>query len=218
MNELTEFAVRSVNDQCRTRDGLLSRASHGPLRIDLLIPIPLCQSYCNKKSGLVLGATMPIDSRELRNALGRFATGVAIITTLDREEGPLGLTVNSFSAVSVDPALILWSLRRSAPSFSYFLRNGFFAVNVLSAEQRVLSEVFSRPGDKFSEVNWTRGLGGSPLIDRSLSRFECRHINSFPGGDHVVFVGTVERFVYEEGTPLLFFGGQYHQLARMSAV
>jgi flavin reductase (DIM6/NTAB) family NADH-FMN oxidoreductase RutF len=105
------------------------------------------------------------DQRELRNALGRFATGVAVITTRTFSGEVDGLTVNSFSAVSLDPPLILWSLRRSAHSFDRFFNADRFAVNILSAEQQLLCQHFARPGrKKFDGVAYEFGQCGCPVF------------------------------------------------------
>src|SRR5262245_38768660 len=105
------------------------------------------------------------DSRHLRNAFGRFATGVAIITTRSPDGKPEGVTANSFSAVSLDPPLVLWSLRRNAPSLPGFLGSDYFAVNVLAAEQAGLSKHFATPQhDKFAQISHSEGHGKCPLI------------------------------------------------------
>lgn len=149
------------------------------------------------------------DTREYRNALGRFATGVAIMTTRDAQGQPVGLTANSFSSVSLDPMLILWSLRRDAPSLPVFEKADYFAVNVLRDAQIDLSNRFARPGDKFAGVAWLEGAGGVPVIDGCLARFECRRHRVLDGGDHLIFMGEVECFGYADGAPLLFYAGQY---------
>lgn len=151
-----------------------------------------------------------IDPRRLRDALGRFATGITVVTTMGPDERPMGLTANSFAAVSLDPPLVLWSLSREAPSFPVFERAEHFAVNVLSASHRHLSNVFAKPSpDKFSEVDWREGLGRAPLLADPLACFECSTHATFDGGDHLVFVGRVERFAYRDDKPLVFYAGHY---------
>lgn len=151
-----------------------------------------------------------IDPRHLRNALGRFATGVTIVTTCTPQKKLEGLTANSFSALSLDPPLVLWSLRRGAPSLASFLRAGHFAVNVLAAEQWRLSRRFATPRrDKFAEAEFSTGLGGCPVLAGSLATFECETENIVEGGDHLIFLGRVLRAAYREGEPLLFSGGRY---------
>lgn len=157
-----------------------------------------------------------IDSRRLRNALGRYATGVAIMTTRAPSGKLEGLTANSFAAVSLDPPLILWSLRRQAPSMKGFLDAGAFAVNVLAGEQSHLSDHFARTlPDKFDGITFSTGLAGCPILQNPLAVFECVTENTNKGGDHVIFIGRVQRVSYREGSPLIFSGGSYGTHARL---
>lgn len=156
---------------------------------------------------------MPQDSREFRRALGQFATGIAVITARAQDGSPVGLTVNSFSSVSLDPPLILWSLSLYSPSLAVFQHCSHYAVNVLSAQQQALSVVFSGPReDRFSGLESVDGLGGAPLLEGCLARFECRNEIRYAGGDHLIFVGEVERFSRREGDALIYFGGRYRGL------
>jgi 3-hydroxy-9,10-secoandrosta-1,3,5(10)-triene-9,17-dione monooxygenase reductase component len=151
-----------------------------------------------------------VDQRAFRAALGRFVTGIAVVTTRGPNGKPEGLTANSFGALSLDPPLVLWCLAKSAQSLPAFEICDYFAINVLGAEQRPLSHQFAtRAIDKFAGVEWTEGLGGAPVFAGCLARFECRHDRRFDGGDHVIFVGHVERFAHADGEPLLFNGGRY---------
>jgi flavin reductase (DIM6/NTAB) family NADH-FMN oxidoreductase RutF len=151
-----------------------------------------------------------VDQRHLRHALGRFATGVTVITTRTREGRLEGLTANSFSAVSLDPPLVLWSLRRNAASLSSFLESGYFAVNVLTADQCDLSRRFATPSsDKFAGLSLSTGLGGCPLLHDTLASFECSTEHTVVGGDHIIFIGRVHRATYRDGEPLIFSAGQY---------
>lgn len=157
------------------------------------------------------GATT--DRHALRAALGRFATGVAIMTTLAPDGQPVGLTANSFASVSLDPPLVLWSLSRTTPSFVPFEAASRFAVNVLTAAQIGLAERFARRGiDKFEGVHWRPGLAGLPLIDGAMAQFECALEARHEGGDHVIYVGRVERFRHGDGLPLLFVCGRWETL------
>jgi flavin reductase (DIM6/NTAB) family NADH-FMN oxidoreductase RutF len=152
----------------------------------------------------------PVDPWRLRHALGRFVTGVTVVTTRHPGGRLEGLTANSFSSVSLDPPLVLWSLRREAPSLASFAASRRFAVNVLGAQQCDLSRHFARPSlDKFATVAHESGLGGCPLIRGSLAQFECRLEETVAGGDHVIFIGRVEHARYRDGEPLLFSAGQY---------
>lgn len=155
-------------------------------------------------------AQEPIDARHLRAALGRFATGVTVITTRTASGKLEGLTANSFAAVSLDPPLISWSLRRSALSFAGFLGANHFAVNVLCAEQHALCRHFTTPRlDKFEDIAFTEGVHGAPILVGSLATFECRTETTFEGGDHLIFIGRVIRAAYRDGEPLIFSAGRF---------
>ena len=152
----------------------------------------------------------PFDVKELRQVLGSFVTGVTVITTVDSSGIAHGLTVNSFSSVSLDPPLILWSQSKTAPSHPVFSEAERFVVNILSDEQVAISNRFARGGiDKFSDTPVAAGLGGIPLIQGCSAHLECRRIQSYPGGDHVVFIGEVERIARHPRQPLVFGGGRY---------
>lgn len=154
--------------------------------------------------------TSAVDQRDFRNALGRFATGITVITTVGPDGKPVGLTANSFSAVSLDPPLILWCLGRSATSMPAFQQCSHFAVNVLETGQRALSHRFATPAvDKFTGLNWRAGRGGAPVLPGCLACFECRTVKRYDGGDHVIFLGKVERYCHSNGSPLLFNAGKY---------
>ncbi len=152
----------------------------------------------------------PVDTYGLRRAMGRFVTGVTVVTTLTAHGIPVGLTANSFSSVSLDPPLVLFSLQARAPSLPAFIEAGWFAVNVLGSHQHQCSRQFSTPSpDKFDGIRHTPGLGGCPLLEGSLARFECRLDNRMPAGDHVIVVGRVVRVTHRDGEPLIFAGGRY---------
>ena len=160
--------------------------------------------------------TQLVDARELRNALGRFATGVCVVTTRTAAGQAAGLTVNSFSSVSLDPPLVAWCLGRKAPSLAAFSQAEHFAVHVMAADQHALTMHFSRPAsekftDKFAEVQheFEQGLGEVPVLKHSLARFECRKVSMVEGGDHLIFLGQVERFTYDDRPPLLFHAGRF---------
>ena len=165
-------------------------------------------------SGLALRQPAPedaaLDERHLRNALGRFATGVTVVTTRTADGKLEGLTANSFSAVSLDPPIVLWSPRASAPSLPSFEAAGHFAVNVLSASQHGLCRRFATPSrDKFESVEHAPGLGGCPLLAGALATFECSTDSHVAGGDHVIFFGRVRRAAFADGAPLIFSAGTY---------
>jgi flavin reductase (DIM6/NTAB) family NADH-FMN oxidoreductase RutF len=151
-----------------------------------------------------------VDPRQLRNALGRFATGVTVITTQTPGGKLEGLTANSFSALSLDPPLVLWSIRLSAPSLPGFLAASGFAVNVLASEQRKLAAHFAAAAlDKFADIPFSIGERGSPVLPGSLAVFECRTENTIEGGDHLIFIGRVVGASYCDGEPLVFSSGEF---------
>lgn len=153
---------------------------------------------------------MMTDGRELRRALGRFATGVTVVTTCGPDGRREGLTANSFSSVSLDPPLVLWSLDRLAPSLPAFEAAEHFAVHVLGSHQHGLSARFATPAaDKFAALATEGGLGGCPLLSDCLARFECSVYDRVVAGDHIVFIGLVERMTHRDGEPLVFCAGQY---------
>ncbi len=160
--------------------------------------------------------TAQTDTRALRNALGRFATGVAIVTAIDPDGQPIGLTVNSFSAVSLDPALVLWCLDNGSHSLEAFRRASHHAINILAAEQMDLSNRFATwPVDRFAGLPWQAGLGGAPVFPGCCAVFEVANQSQVAGGDHTVFIGQVERYTDNPApAPLLFHAGQYAKLAR----
>ncbi|MBI4754113.1 MAG: flavin reductase family protein [Betaproteobacteria bacterium] len=159
-------------------------------------------------------AAPPFDARALRDALGGFATGVTVITTCGDDGRPVGLTVSSFNSVSLDPPLVLWSLSLHSPNLAAFRRCSHYAVNVLAAEQEGLSAHFAASGiDRFGGMEVQPGLGGAPLLPGCCAWFECRNEARHAGGDHIIFVGRVERFAREDRAPLLFHGGRYRRLA-----
>jgi flavin reductase (DIM6/NTAB) family NADH-FMN oxidoreductase RutF len=150
------------------------------------------------------------DQQALREALGRFATGVTVVTTRTQQGSFEGVTANSFAAVSLGPPLVLWSLRSGARSLAGFLASNCFAINVLSREQAHISRHFATPQvDKFGGVDFGLGVDGCPIFDRSLAIFECRTENRVEAGDHVILIGRVVRAHYGDGMPLVFASGRY---------
>ena len=149
-------------------------------------------------------------SLRLREALGNFVTGVTVITTRNGDELH-GLTANSFSSVSLDPPLVLFSLSYMADCFDAFEQSDFFAINVLRSDQEALSSRFATKDiDKWGGVEWRPGHGECPLLDGAIATFECRVTARHEGGDHVIYVGEVLAFAHHrEGDPLAFFRGRY---------
>lgn len=159
-----------------------------------------------------------MDSRSLRSALASFATGVCVITTHAEERGDVGLSVNSFNSVSLDPPLILWSLSKTASAMPAFVSTRHFAVHILSSEQAHLSKQFATKGiDRFAGVPLERSEVDLPLLKGCAARFECELKFQYEGGDHVIFVGQVLRFATASVPPLVFHGGHYGEVAEMVA-
>ncbi|WP_409187853.1 flavin reductase family protein [Bradyrhizobium sp. RDM4] len=151
-----------------------------------------------------------IDPRDFRNALGTYATGVTIITAAGPDGRPYGLTCNSFASVSLNPPLVLWSLVVYSSSLTVFQNASHFTVNVLGASQQALANKFAKSSDdKFTEVDWTPGLGNAPVLADSVAAFQCRSVNRYYGGDHVIFLGAVEAYTYNAKEPLLFARGAF---------
>jgi len=157
-----------------------------------------------------------VTAATLRSALGRYTTGVTIISCIDAAGVPVGLTANSFNALSLDPPLVLWSLRVSSPSVEIFVMARHFAVNVLAESQVELSRRFaSRTEDKFAEGLWSAGVGGAPVLAGCVAVFECATHSHQTVGDHVLFIGRVLRLCEAPVAPLLFQGGHYRMLGEV---
>jgi flavin reductase (DIM6/NTAB) family NADH-FMN oxidoreductase RutF len=154
------------------------------------------------------------DARTLRDALGCFATGVTVVTTRDGAGSPIGLTANSFSAVSLDPPLILFCLAKSSSNLARFRAAEHFAINVLHIGQQPTSGVFARSTeDRFQDVAWESWDTGAPILSGSLASFECATHEVVEAGDHLVFIGRVLRARFEpRRDPLLYFRGKYRRL------
>lgn len=151
------------------------------------------------------------DIRDFRSALGQFPTGVTVITAVDQKGEPIGCTASSFNSVSIDPALVLWSVDKGAFSAEIFKTAEYFAVNVLSESQVATSNKFAGRGeDKFKDVSYTKGLGDSPLLAGCGAQFECKTWNVYDGGDHLIIVGEVKAYHHDNAlTPLVFSRGSY---------
>jgi flavin reductase (DIM6/NTAB) family NADH-FMN oxidoreductase RutF len=149
---------------------------------------------------------------EFRLALGMFATGVTIVTARTSSGELVGLTANSFNSVSLSPPLVLWSLSQNAGSMAAFSTGSHYAINILSADQQELARQFaSKTLDRFAGVAFAAGISGAPLLDGAAATFECFNRSRYEEGDHVIFVGEVERCSHRNGaSPLLFHGGKYY--------
>lgn len=154
------------------------------------------------------------DIRAFRHCLGQFATGVTVMTT-STEKGKVGLTANSFSSLSLDPPMILWSIGRGSRSFEAFMSESYFAVNILASDQVSVSQRFaSSANDKFEGIGWMPGQNGCPLLHGAAGHLECRTAARHNGGDHVILVGEVQRFEQFHQDPLAFSQGRYGILGR----
>lgn len=158
--------------------------------------------------------TAAFDLRDFRGALGQFATGVTVVTTVAADGRKVGMTANSFTSVSMEPPLVLWCPSKRAPSLGDFEDATHFAINILASDQHVLSRQFATPAtDKFAGAETTEGIAGVPLLDGSVATFQCRTVSRHDAGDHVIYVGEVEEYTYDGGAPLVFHAGKYHATA-----
>jgi len=154
-----------------------------------------------------------VGEEEFRRACGRFATGVAVATVFDAAGDPHGITVNSFSSVSLEPPLVLLCIGHSASIRSHFRAPRRFGLNVLREDQETLSQHFARKGrDGFEEVPCVTGETGVPLIPGVLATLQCEIVSTTPAGDHDIVVAALLRGDVSEGRPLLYFGGQYRRI------
>lgn len=156
----------------------------------------------------------PSENRDLfRDALGRFGTGITVITAAS-DIGPIGITANSFASVSLEPPLVLWSPARASRRFESFRSAEYFAIHVLSEQQAQIGRDFTRSASAFAKLNWAGNEHGVPLIQGCLSRFECRRKAVHDGGDHAIIVGEVTRATISEGDPLLVWRGHFGEFLR----
>lgn len=154
----------------------------------------------------------PDTGHALRGALSRFGTGVTIVTA-QTADGPIGITANSFTSVSLDPPLVLWSASRRSRRYPYFSEANHMAIHVLAEEQMPLCREFAAAPNAFAHADWNEGENGVPLIEGCLARFECARYSENDGGDHAIIVARVLRASVRHGAPLMFFGGQFGQFA-----
>jgi flavin reductase (DIM6/NTAB) family NADH-FMN oxidoreductase RutF len=156
-----------------------------------------------------------IDPTELRNVLGCFATGVAVVTTRGIDGGPVGMTINSFSSVSLDPPQILWSLALKAPSRPAFAAHPAFAINIMPAEAKEQTLQFARPSDdKFNGIDWRPGLHGVPVLACAIATLECTTDRIIESGDHEIYIGHVREIARTDGMPLIFHQGRFADLGQ----
>lgn len=145
--------------------------------------------------------------KDYRNALGQFATGVTVVTC-DTPEGPLGITANSFSSVSLEPALVLWSASKTSQRYRHFINARHYAIHILSKEQSDLCMEFSKSPNAFEKCDWLSNAQNVPLIQGCLARFECTQFAVHDAGDHSLILGHVDLVTRNEGHPLIFAQGK----------
>jgi len=155
-----------------------------------------------------------IDPRQFRDALGRYPTGVTVITTRDSKGSPVGMTVNSFASVSLDPPLILWSIDNDSALFDVFTKASHFAVHILKSDQQQLSHNFSSEDpDHFAAAGYEAGIENLPLLKSYAALLQCEVSNRHEEGDHVILLGRVLDLENRVADPLVFCAGQYRKLA-----
>jgi flavin reductase (DIM6/NTAB) family NADH-FMN oxidoreductase RutF len=157
---------------------------------------------------------MPFDSKLQRNIMGRFATGVTVVTTAGTG-GMGGLTANAVCSLSLEPALVLVAVDKRAASYAEIKANGCYAINILSLAHEEISKRFSTHGPKdFSGFKWKTAITGAPILEEALGYVDCRLSEILPGGDHDIFIGEiVAGEARDDGQPLLYFSGKYRQFA-----
>ena len=157
---------------------------------------------------------MPVSKEEFRAALGRFVSGVTIMTTLGADDRPVGITVSAFSSLSLEPPLVLACIEKKASIHDLLTSGRAFAVNVLAADQEHLSRRFaSKDTDRFDGIGYKEAAGGPPLLEGALAYIECRVAETYPGGDHTIVVGEVESVTVADHKPLAYYRGGYSELA-----
>ena len=159
---------------------------------------------------------MTIDPDFFRSVLGRFASGITVITALDADGRDVGMTVSAFCSVSLHPPLVQACVDRAASMFDALQRAERFGVNVLAAEQEALSRRFAsvESSHRFDGLGYSRGESGVVLLDDALAHIECSMVSRYEAGDHMMFVGEVERAMARDARPLLYYRGGYAQLER----
>jgi 3-hydroxy-9,10-secoandrosta-1,3,5(10)-triene-9,17-dione monooxygenase reductase component len=160
------------------------------------------------------GTSAPLTSEDFRHACGRFSTGITIATVTDDQGTPHGLTVNSFTSVSLVPPMISICLGHAVSLIDTFRAATYFGINVLAEDQKHLSERFARKGqDRFEGLEWESGPNGVPLLPGVLAALECYTVHRFAAGDHDIFVAQMVTARLAEGRPLVYYASRYRQLA-----
>ena len=157
---------------------------------------------------------MPVSKDEFRAALGRFLSGVTVVTTLSNDNRPAGITVSAFSSVSLEPPMVLVCIDKRASLHNHLSEGSHFAVNILADHQQEISQRFAaRDENRFEGARYRCGVNGAPLLEGALAYIECRVVHVYPGGDHTIIVGEVESTSVADHKPLAYFRGNYGGLA-----
>ena len=156
---------------------------------------------------------MPVSNNEFRAAMSRFVSGVTVVTTSGKENRPAGITVSAFSAVSLEPPLVLVCINKRASLHDHLTEGRYFAVNILCEDQQDVSQLFaSKDEDRFEGARYRWGTTGAPLLDGALAYVECRVVHAYPAGDHTIIVGEVESTSVADHKPLAYYRGGYTRL------
>lgn len=158
---------------------------------------------------------MSLDPDAFRAVLGRFATGVTVVTALDSSGADRGMTVSAFSSLSLDPPMILMCIERTSSMHDLLSTVDYFAVNILSATQEPLARRFAETGaQRFTGIGYGHGQTGVPVLNDVLAHVECRRVATHEGGDHTIIVGATETAEVHDGSPILYYRGGFAQLER----
>ncbi|MBC7548416.1 MAG: flavin reductase family protein [Polaromonas sp.] len=173
---------------------------------------PLITSVTEPASAATVACAPDFSRTEFRTALGMFATGVTVVTARAADGSLVGLTANSFNSVSLAPPLVLWSLGQAASAMGALSQGSHYAINILAADQKALAEQFAGPRDqRWAGVEFSVGANGAPLLTGAAATFECFNRSRYEEGDHVIFVGEVERCHHQAAmSPLLYHGGKFY--------
>ena len=160
---------------------------------------------------------MTVDQNEFKNALQRWASGISVVTTKTERYSTQGMTVTAFSSVSVDPPQILVCINANADTGDGIQESNYFAVNILTTDQEDISNQFAgscSQEERFSNVSWSEGITGSPILDDSLASLDCNVVQQVRAGTHRIFIGEVQNVVYRSGDPLIYYRSAYQQLSK----
>ena len=157
---------------------------------------------------------MELDERQYRNALGRFTTGICVVSAVSEANAPIAMTINSFSSLSLNPSLVQWSIKKKSMCYPLFSRLDRYTISVLSDKQAHISQRYAKPGEHAMHPDdYSSTESGVPHIKGSLAHFVCKSWGQMEAGDHDILIAAVEGFSTDaEGKPLVFFGGGYRPL------